>query len=128
MKLIYRPRQTGRTTELIKQCAAYNYAIIVCPTRVSADYIFQKSKELGENIPLPICISEFCTGRFNNRHVDAFLFDDLDSCLRVLAKGVPIDSVVFEEAEDEMPLHCNDCRRCWKCLEEEECSTVKKHS
>ena len=97
MKLIYSGRQTRRTTELIKRCGEYRYALIVCPTKKQADYVFKMSLGMGVNIPMPITFRDFIEGGFFSPNIDAFLIDNLDDCLNTCTKGVPIDSVVFEK-------------------------------
>lgn len=96
MELIIKPRQSGRTTELIKRCAKYRYAAIVCPSRKQAEYVFKMANDIGESIPMPITFSEFVDGRFYAPNIEAFLFDNLDGCLEAYSHGVPIDSAVFE--------------------------------
>lgn len=97
MNLIIKPRQSGRTTELINRCASYRYALIVCPTREQAEYVFKMAIDSKMDIPMPITFKEFVDGRFYAPNINAFLFDDLDGCLEVYSHGVKIDSVVFEE-------------------------------
>ena len=101
MKIICRSRQTGRTEELIRECAQYRYALIVCPTGEQAHYVLKKSMDMGLNIPMPISFREFVDGRFYSKYIDAFLFDNLDSSLQIYARGVPVTSVVFEANDNK---------------------------
>ena len=101
VNVICRGRQTGRTTELIKRCKEYRYALIVCPNIQMAKYIFHMAKEMGIDIPNPITFKDFVNGRFYAPHIDAFLFDNLDLCLMGCSKGALIDSVVFERNEND---------------------------
>lgn len=88
-------RGTGRTTELIRKCAEYNYAVIVCPNRAMANFTFSMAREMGMNIPMPITFKEFAEGRAYFRNVDAFLIDNLEFVLSSMARGVPIAEVVL---------------------------------
>ena len=102
MEILCWDRGTGKTTELIRKCEKYRYAVIVCPTQKQAEYIFKNAYKIGANIPMPIDIFDFVEGKFFYRNIDAFLFDDLDCCLRALSKGVPIDSVAFNADDCEV--------------------------
>ena len=102
MKIIIKPRQTGRTTELIKRCAEYRYALIVCPSRRQVEFVFRKACELGFEIPNPITFREFVDGMFYGKNIDAFLFDNLDAALESFARGVLVDAVVFKKCEEEV--------------------------
>lgn len=95
-EIICSQRQTGRTTKLIEKCARYKYALIVCPSRMRANNIFHYARKMGKNIPVPMTFGDFLQGRFAAEHIDAFLIDDLDSCLEIYSHNVPIDTVVFE--------------------------------
>lgn len=95
-EIICSQRQTGRTTKLIEKCARYRYALIVCPSRMRANNIFHYARKMGIHIPMPMTFGDFLKGRFAAEHIDAFLIDDLDSCLANYSWNVPIDTVVFE--------------------------------
>ncbi len=95
--IIFSQRLTGRTTKLIEKCARYKYALIVCPTRMRANIVFKDARKMGKNIPMPITFEEFISGRFSTEHINAFLIDDLDQCLAIYSRNVPIDTVVIEK-------------------------------
>lgn len=100
-EIICSQRQTGRTTKLIEKCARYRYALIVCPSRMRASYIFHYARKMGKHIPMPMTFGDFLQGRFAAEHINAFLIDDLDSCLEIYSHNVPIDTVVFEGRAEE---------------------------
>ena len=56
-KLIFGDRQSGKTTELIKESARTG-AYIVVSCKNEARNVFRLSKELGLNIPYPLTVSE----------------------------------------------------------------------
>lgn len=100
MKVIYRERQTGRSTELIKMCAEHDYSIIVCPTLIRASYLFKMANDMGYKIPMPTTFRDFMNRHYEPRFINSFLFDDLDASLCELAMNVPIEAVVFEKKEE----------------------------
>ena len=101
IEIISRPRQSGRTTELIEKCSKYKYALIVCPTAKQAEYVFQMACKAGKDIPFPITFRQFVNGSFYTPVVEAFLIDNLDGCLYTCSRGVLIDTVVFESQTEE---------------------------
>lgn len=56
-KLIFGDRQSGKTTELIKESARTG-AYIVVSCRKEAHNVFGSAKELGLNIPFPLTVAE----------------------------------------------------------------------
>lgn len=56
-KLILGDRQSGKTTELIKESARTG-AYIVVSCRKEAHNVFGSAKELGLNIPFPLTVAE----------------------------------------------------------------------
>ncbi len=100
-EIICSQRQTGRTTKLIEKCASYKYALIVCPSRMRASIIFHDARKMGINIPMPMTFGDFIQGRFDAARINAFLIDDLDQCLAIYTRNVPIDTVVFEGRAEE---------------------------
>ena len=100
-KIIFSHRRTGRTTQLIEKCSEYNYALIVCPTTVRAYHVFEMARKMGKKIQMPTTFLRFVEGRFCEKNIDAFLIDDLDCCLEMAAKNVPIDTVVIEKGRRE---------------------------
>lgn len=94
-KMIYGDRQSGRTTELIKMCSKDRYSLIVCPNYHMCNYVFALSKKLGYKIPYPITIFEFSSGRYYGYHIQNFYFDEVESCLTTLSRGVPVKGLVF---------------------------------
>ena len=94
--IICRPRQSGRTTELIKRCAELNNAVIVCPTRTQADYVFKMSVDMNVKINYPTSFNDFCT---RGCGYDTILIDNLDLCLQMIARRTRIDTVVLESED-----------------------------
>lgn len=89
-------RGSGRTTKLIKACAADKGSVIVSPTRRNAEYIANLAKQMGLDIPEPISFEQFQNRRYQGNRVSGFYFDNLDAILSMLSGGVPICDATFE--------------------------------
>lgn len=94
MKAIVAPRGSGKTTQLIKLCAAHQYALIVCRDRHMCEWTYRHAQELGYNIPLPITFQEFLSGVYRGKLIDALLFDNIDLSLQSLT-NVPIEAITL---------------------------------
>ena len=93
MKIIARPRQTGKTTELILRSHQTNYPIIV-PTLKQTELIKKMANEYHLWIPEPIAI---CDGR-STRSSDPVLLDNADAIIEDILKlyfGRKIDTIVL---------------------------------
>ena len=98
MKIIIAPRGTGKTTQLIKQCASYNYALIVCHNQQMCRWTFNHAKEIGIDIPMPITYDELMRGIYRGKSIDAFLLDNVEMFLKSLT-AVPIAAITMSEEE-----------------------------
>jgi hypothetical protein len=103
MNIIASGRKTSRTTRLIERCIELNaqgeLCYIVCYSQEEAGRVFQKARELGQDIPLPISFEEFLGYNYSSRNIKHFLIDNADVLLQSLT-GVHIDSaVVLKEPE-----------------------------
>ena len=98
MDIIIGGRGSGRTTELIKACAADKGSVIVCPTHHMAKYVAQMAKDMGLDILEPISFDQLQSSRrwLGCRKPKSFYFDNLDLYLRMITDGVPIKSVTIE--------------------------------
>lgn len=84
MQVIVRPRQGGKTTEMLRM-AAENFSYIVCPTRKDVDRLWQLARTLDVDIPHPITWDEFVQGRYHLAGVGSFVIDDLDRCVQYMS-------------------------------------------
>lgn len=89
MKIIARPRQAGKTTDLIK-LAAEHFAYIVCVSHEHAYQLATQARAAGLDIPFPLTFDEFIEGRFFGKGVRGFVIDDVDMLLSRMAHGVPV--------------------------------------
>lgn len=90
-------RGSGRTTELIKACAADKGSVIVCPNHSMKLYIVDMAKRMGMDIPEPITFEAFVRGNpyaFGKRPTGYYI-DNLDLALSACA-GAPVKDATFE--------------------------------
>ena len=117
IKLVKGPRQSGRTTLLIKKAATHGHATIVVPTQTMAQQIkfmideMIKADEIS-NVPIKVVsIREFIDKRRglseNERERDRHVyFDDVEMCLAFLCNSTDtvhlgtIDSDRIEDIRD----------------------------
>lgn len=98
MKVILKPRQSGKTTEIIKE-AAKDFSYIVCEDPDRCQKISAMAKGLDLDIPFPITYREFIDGRFYGNGVRGFVIDNTDSLLRQIARGVSIGAISITQDE-----------------------------
>ncbi len=80
MNIINKPRGTGKTVELI-YASEVTGARIITETKSGVDYILQKTKELGCNIPTPYSAYEYMQGKYTEQNEigKSILIDDISS-------------------------------------------------
>lgn len=100
MRVIIRPRGTGRTEELIRVCAEAEakgeVSYIVCSSQEEAHRIFQRSQELKLTIGFPVTSYEFFNHKYHAPHIKNFFIDNADYLLQSLTP-VHISVVTMEE-------------------------------
>lgn len=97
-KMIIKPRQTGRTTELIKM-AAENNLYIVTTDRQRALFIVKMARDLGLNIPFPITLRELPVCPYSS-FIKEVLIDDADHILERCV-GVKIKAITMEAPHED---------------------------
>lgn len=97
MKVICRPRQMGKTYDLIKRCASEG-GYIVCCAHKEVDKVYNMAKCMNLNIPFPITYTEFILGHYPPAGVKKFHIDNLDLCLQMYSK-VPISTITLTSGE-----------------------------
>jgi hypothetical protein len=103
MKVIYRKRQTGRTTELL-DLAEETGATIVCHSLAEANRLRAQAKYEGRKIKPPISIVTVLDQYRGLQLTGKYLIDNLDLCLSTLFPRATIAAAVLEDAEN----HSND--------------------
>lgn len=97
MDIIIGGRGSGRTTELIKACAADPGSIIVCSTEIMASYIANTAKQMDLDIPKPISFNDLTNGHMRGRKITGCYFDNLEAILQTMVtKGIPVRYVSVE--------------------------------
>lgn len=90
MKVILRPRQTGRTQELIRMCSEAEkrgeVSYLVCSSQEEASRIYQEAEKLKLAIAFPITYYEFIKGQYAGRNIENFYFDNADRFLQSLTR------------------------------------------
>lgn len=94
MKIIHRPRNSGRTSKLIA-LAADDYSYIVCSSHAECARIARQADVMGLSIPFPITYMEFAQGKFCGRGIASFCVDNVDMLLVYLARGVPVKAITI---------------------------------
>lgn len=81
MEVYAKPRQRGKTTDLIK-LAAEEFLYIVCIDRAEAYRVAQAAEEMELDIPFPLTWGEFINHQYYDPGVRGFVIDNLDLCIQ----------------------------------------------
>lgn len=98
MKIIYKGKGQGKTTELIKESAETGQYIIVL-NRQRALNISKMAAEMKLHIHFPITIEEYFHGI--GCFVNNVLMDDADDILQAIFNKVTITAITMRKAESE---------------------------
>jgi hypothetical protein len=90
--IIYQPRQTGKTTRLIKRAAKIK-GTIVCWDQRNTKNILKIAKEFNLEINKPITFSEFV--KLENYSTGKYLIDNADHFIKWIVKK-NIDTIVID--------------------------------
>jgi hypothetical protein len=103
VKVILRPRRTGRTEDLVELCIeaeAYGEpSYIVCSDHREAVRISRVAEEKGYHISFPITFHEFLTHQYAHRNIKNFFIDNADILLQQLSP-VQIRAVTMMEQSE----------------------------
>lgn len=97
MHVIIGKRRSGRTTELIKLCAAaearHEASYIVChdPGRVAAE-----ANRLELFIAFPLTYDEFLEKRYYGTYIKNFFIDNVDLLLQYIAGSVNVAAIAVD--------------------------------
>ena len=91
MRMIYRPRGEGKTTELIK-ISAEKQQYIVCINQMECSRIFSQARLMGLDIPFPITFDEFIKREYYGKGIKGFLIDNADQLLQYMS-SVPVEAI-----------------------------------
>lgn len=94
MKIVSIPRQSGKTTDLIK-LASEEWYYIICSNRQRACYIADMATKLNLDIPFPITFNEL---PLRSKFIKGVLIDDFEELLHLLVGGnIPIIQMTTSE-------------------------------
>jgi hypothetical protein len=104
VKVYVRPRQGGKTHELI-ELAARERLVIVCASVKMVRLTEERAKRMGLDIPRPLSFRQLTSGAARGRQIRGFAFDDAELCLQHLAGPVPVAaaSMTGEVVEPAVP-------------------------
>ena len=102
MKVIARPRQGGKTTDLVK-LAAQEFLYVVCPDRHQVRHVQRMAAEMGLDIPFPMTWGEFLRCDYHSKGVQGFVIDNLDLCIQSMSPVVPVRAVSLTDADAPIP-------------------------
>jgi len=94
MKLLFKPRQGGKTTELIKISAKENI-YIVCSDRSRVSYIMELARVLKLSIPFPMTFDEVKRKQYLARGIKKILIDDADEFLQSSIPDLEIETITI---------------------------------
>lgn len=97
MKISLKPRQSGKTAELIKKSAETG-AYIVCRSLHQANRLQMRAKSMGLEIPLPISYDCFIHKRYAGENM-SLLIDDADMLLIYMSLS-KIDEITMSEPQE----------------------------
>jgi len=96
MKIICKPRQCGKTLELIKNADNFN-GYIICSSKEECSRVANLAREIGCKIHFPISYIEIMNKQYYGKNIKCFHFDDVDYFLqRYITPNVKIESIAIE--------------------------------
>ena len=100
MKIIAKPRCTGKTTELIKISARTNTYILVLNGKRQKE-VARLADSMNMIIPYPITLEDYMRTQFRGSFIKHILIDDADDILQRFFNTVMIDAITITEANNE---------------------------
>lgn len=93
MKLFNLPRAGGKSMRMI-YASEFNNVPILCVNEVSKEHLLYLSRIYKVNIPEPITVNQFITGRYKNKgYCDKILVDEAISVLQTIIKANGIEMI-----------------------------------
>jgi len=98
MEKIIKPRQTGKTTDLI-EISEKTGSYILTADRNRAECVFRLAREQKRNIPYPVTLWEYQQSGFKGSFINHILIDDADAVLQELFKAVQVEALTMTGPE-----------------------------
>lgn len=115
MKVLIRPRQRGKTAELIKE-SYENQTYILTLNRKRADNINRQAERMGLHIPNPVTLEDYKrTNGFQGSFIKEILIDDADDILKEIFRRVEIKTITMTDREPK-----EGCTFCKTIIPEED--------
>lgn len=103
MKILYKGRGKGKTTELIEYAATLKgYNLIVCCDKKEALRLWEIIREKKYKLPMPISFEEFTQQKYYGPNINAFLIDNADLLIQYLSPKVSIEGITFNKTEEDL--------------------------
>lgn len=119
MEKIIMPRNSGKTTLLIKKASETN-SYIVCSTQSECIRLQDEALYMGLRIPLPITYSEFLNGEYDKSGIKSIMIDNvelfLQSITNVRIKAISLSSEGLYR-ENKLFMSRNDIDLCRDILQ-----------
>lgn len=98
---IFKPRQSGKSTDLIKISAVTGYYIVTA-NRIRAKILFEQAQKLGYNILYPFTVEEYLrSGKMKGSFIKDILIDDADAVLQAVFDTVRIEAITMTYDEKD---------------------------
>jgi hypothetical protein len=97
MNIDYRPRQAGKTTDLIKKADKYN-GYIVTFNHDNVKRCMEIAKEIKCCINMPLTFREFIEGKYHGKGIDKFHIDNAEYLIQAMT-DVPIENITMSKNE-----------------------------
>ena len=95
MQVIYKPRGTGKSTDLIKLSVETNSYILVKDRKRALD-LSKMASDLGyPQMLFPITLTEYMANKMKGSHVKTILIDDADDILQAIFNTVTIQAITL---------------------------------
>lgn len=97
---IFRPRQSGKSTDLIKMSAVTGWYIVTA-NRVRAKILFDLAQKYGFDIPNPFTVEDYLrSGKLKGSFIKNILIDDADAVLQAVFDTVRIEAITMTYDEN----------------------------
>ena len=93
MNIDYRPRQSGKTTDLIKKADKYNGYIVTFDKR-NVERCMEIAKEIKCEINMPLTFAEFLSKEYCGKGIKKFHIDNAEFLIQRMT-DVPIENITI---------------------------------
>jgi hypothetical protein len=99
MRVIYRGRGEGKSTDILKQSADTGIYIL-CANQQAAQSLARQASDLGLHIPYPVTVEDYRrTHGFRGSFIQHVLIDDADLVLQEVFNSVFIEGISLTRSE-----------------------------